>query len=121
MIKNISRITLICIWIYHGLVPKILFKNEQEVLMNSTFMPFLEKHFALISSGIAEMIYALLLLIFFNSVKILYPAILFTILATIAVIIKLPGLLTQAFNPFTLNIAVCSLCIINIVAMKQKQ
>lgn len=119
--KMISRYSLALIFFYHGLVPKLLFKSEQEVLMNNTFMPFMEKDFALISSGIAEVLYAFLLVIFASNKKLLYPAMAFSTLATIAIIIQLPQLMTHAFNPFSINLAVFSLALINLKCLNEEK
>ena len=110
----IPRITLAIIWLWHGLIPKLIFRSEQEVLMNDTFMPFIEKNTALISSGIMEIIYAILILIFWRSKSVIYPSILFSIGATAAIIVKLPHLMTDAFNPITLNLAVLSFSLLAI-------
>ena len=119
MIEKISRLSLALIWLYHGLVPKILFKSEQEILMNSTFLPFLGEDFTLIASGILELIYAALLLVFFRSTKLLLPSIVFGVLATIAILIMIPELLQNAFNPFTTNLAVLALSVINWIAIRE--
>ena len=104
-IKHISRLTLAVIWLYHGIVPKLIFRSEQEVLMNSVFMPFLEQEVALISTGILEIIYGILLLVCMNSKRLLYPAIGFSMVSTLAIFIELPELFTHAFNPFSINLA----------------
>lgn len=120
MIDKISRISLILIWIYHGLVPKIIFKNEQEILMNNAFLPFLDKEFILWASGVMELIYAGLLMVFFRSVLLLYPAMLFSVLATIAILIKTPELFENAFNPFSTNLSVFALSVINFIALRSR-
>jgi hypothetical protein len=118
-IQKVSRYSLAAIFFYHGLVPKLLFKSEQEVLMNNAFMPFMEKNFALISSGVAEIIYAIALVAFASNKKLLYPAMAFSVLATIAIIVQLPQLMTHAFNPFSINLAVFSLALINLKSLNQ--
>jgi len=118
MIANISRLTLVFIWFYHGLVPKIIFANEQEVLMNATFLPFLSKEFTLLTSGVIELVYAVLLLVFFRSKVLLYPAIGFSVVATLAILIKIPELFENAFNPFSTNLSVLCLCLINLLAIR---
>ncbi|WDE97652.1 DoxX-like family protein [Lentisphaera profundi] len=117
-IYRCSRISLALIFLYHGIVPKLIFKSEQEVLMNNTFMPFLEKNMALMSSGIMETIYGFALLIFFHKAKLVYPAIFFTFFATIAILIQIPSLMTHAFNPFSTNLAVCALAYICLLSKK---
>ena len=121
MIKKISRVALSLIWIYHGIIPKIIFRNDQEVLMNNVFIPFIQQNLALTFTGIVEVIYGLALIVFIKSQMILYPSIFFSIAATIAILCKLPELFTNAFNPFSINIAVCALSIINIIAINDQQ
>lgn len=120
MIHYISRLSLALIWFYHGLVPKILFKSDQEILMNNQFMPFLEKNFALISTGVLEIIYSIILVVCFHSKKVLYPSIVFSTFATIALLYKLPHLFTHAFNPFSINLAVCALSLISYISISQQ-
>ena len=119
--EKISRYSLAAIFFYHGLVPKVLFKSDQEVLMNEAFLPFLEKDFALISSGIAEIIYALCLVFFAKNKYLLLPAMAFSVLATIAIFFKLPELMTHAFNPFSINLAVFSFGLINYQCLNQEK
>lgn len=119
-INTLTRLTLVFIWIYHGLIPKLLFKNSQEVMMNDAFMPFVEENFALMSSGIMECIYGLALLFLFKNKWLLLPAMIFSQIATISIVIKLPELLVNAFNPTTLNLAVLVLAWINWITMEKK-
>jgi len=119
--EKISRYSLAIIFFYHGLVPKILYKSEQEVSMNNAFLPFLEKNFALISSGIAEVVYALCLVIFQKNKYLLFPAMGFSVLATIAIFVKLPELMTHAFNPFSINLAVFSFALINLKSLNENK
>jgi hypothetical protein len=110
----ISRYSLVAIFFYHGLVPKLLFKNHQEVLMNNTMMPFVAENTALLVSGWMEIFLAILLLIFFKNLLLNYIAMTFVFLVSIAILIFLPILYTNAFNPFSLNLAVIALAMINI-------
>ena len=119
--EKISRYSLAAIFFYHGLIPKVIFKSEQEVLMNNAFLPFLEKNFALISSGIAEIVYALALLALPKNKILLYPAMVFSVIATIAIAFKLPELMTHAFNPFSINLAVFSFALINLKCLNENQ
>ena len=115
-IYAISRISIAVIFLYHGVVPKLLFANSQEVMMNEALMPFVPEKVALISSGVAEVIYAVLLIVFYRSKKLLYPAIGFATLVTPALLITVPELFKNAFNPFSINLALVCLCVINLKA-----
>jgi uncharacterized membrane protein YphA (DoxX/SURF4 family) len=117
-IYTISRVSLAIVFLYHGLVPKLLFANEQEILMNSTLMPFVGESAALLYSGIAEVLYGILLLVFFRNRFLLYPALFFSVAVTIPLLITLPSLFQNAFNPFSINLSVLALAWINKLSLK---
>ena len=97
------------IWIWHGLVPKLLFRNVDERTMlaqaglHLTLLPFI---------GAAELLFGLILLfpraprsLFLLSAAAMLPA-------TLAVALRSPGYLTAAFNPVTLNLGLATLSLI---------
>ena len=84
--------------------------------MNNTFLPFLSKNTALVSSGIFEIIYAILIISFRKNIFLCIPGMLFSVITTIALLFSLPNLFYNAFNPFTLNLSVFALSLINIIA-----
>ncbi len=112
-IYRLSRWVLALIFVYHGLVPKILFRNAQEIEMNTAFAPAVEETFALISSGVAELLLAVLLVWLYRWQILNYAIIAFGCLATLAIVISLPHLLANAFNPFSTNLALVALAGIN--------
>jgi hypothetical protein len=115
-IYHISRITLFIIWFHHGLVPKIIFKDQQEITMNEKLIPFLSENQALLYSGVSEIIYAFLILLFYKSKIILIPSILFSVLVTFVLLFTFPNFFTHAFNPFSINLSVMTLALINYYA-----
>lgn len=84
--------------------------------MNTTFMPMIEKNFALIGSGVAEVVFALVLLTFFRVQWFNYVVIGFGTLATIAISLQLPHIMTGAFNPFSTNLSIVVFAVINLLA-----
>ncbi len=114
-IYDISRWTLAAIFFYHGLVPKLLFKHPQEVLMNSTMMPAVPEATALLVSGWMEVILAVLFIVLYRNILLNFVAIGFLVMVSIAILIFLPELYTYAFNPFSLNLSVIILSIINLM------
>ena len=110
---TISRITLALIWLYHGLVPKLILASEQEVMMNDALLPFLSSQVALVSTGIVEVVYALALVVCFRSRCLLWPTFVFSTVITVVLLIKMPSLFGDAFNPFSINLAVFGLALIN--------
>lgn len=110
----LSRIGLATVFFYHGLVPKLLFRNAQEIEMNARFVPAVDESVALIGSGIAEIVFSLGLLICFRVRWFNYLIIAFGCLATIAIAFQLPHLLANAFNPFSTNLSIVLLAAINL-------
>lgn len=112
----LSRCALAVIFFYHGLIPKLLLQHEQEVLMNDTLMPFVPEQTALMVSGWMEIALAICFLVFYRNLWLNYVAIFFLVSVTAAIAVQLPELMAYAFNPFSLNLAVVVLAIINILA-----
>lgn len=115
----LSRLALAVIFFYHGLVPKLLFRSPQEIEMNSTFTPWVEESFALISSGVAEILISVLLLVCYRARFFNYAILFFGTAATLAIALMLPHLLTDAFNPFSTNVAIVGFAIINLLARRK--
>ena len=114
----ITRISVALIFLYHGVVPKLIYKNDQEILMNNTLMPFISEGSALFYSGLFEVVYSVALLVFYRSKLLMYPTIVFSIMVTLALIVKLPQLFQNAFNPLSINFAILILAILNIRELK---
>lgn len=110
---KITRLSLAIVFLYHGIVPKIIFGSAQEIEMNNFFMPFLSEKNALLISGVLEIIYAITLLVFFRSKLLLIPCYIFMLFVTPILIFKFPHFFTEAFNPFTLNFSILVLTILN--------
>ena len=112
----ISRISLAAIWFYHGLVPKIIFPDPREIEMNDVLIPFLDQHHALLITGAAELLFAVLYLALYRSKFLNFLIIGFGVCVTILIAVTLPHLLTGAFNPLTLNLGFIALAMINVCA-----
>ena len=121
MFYFLSRLSISMIFFYHGLVPKILFGNAQEIMMNDAFMPFVAEKVALYASGVLEILYAILLLVFFRNKWLVVPAMVFPVVATVAIFFALPALFENAFNPFSTNLSVLVLAFINFKSCSEKQ
>ena len=115
----VSRLGLAAIWFYHGLMPKLIFGASQEVEMNETFLPFLDEKFALMSSGIAEVLFAIAFLVFYRVKWFNYITIGFGAAASVAILFALPHLYTEAFNPFSTNLGIVLLAMINLMTSER--
>lgn len=118
VVHGISRLALAFIWFYHGLVPKLLCHNRDELRM-LTDAGVSSSHLLSVVTffGCLEVAFGVLLVIFWRSRWPLWCTLVAMFAGTIAVSIHSPAYLTAAFNPLTLNLAVASLAAIAILAM----
>lgn len=111
----LSTLTLGLIWIYHGLVPKLLFTDTGELGLLERSDLFGDHARSVMSViGIAEILFGLIVL--FIPKRIVH---LLSILAlfglTLGAFISNPASFTWPFNPFTLNLAAIVLSIIVLI------
>jgi len=117
----ISRISLAIIWFYHGLVPKLIYPHSDEIMMNEKLIFFLSESTALIATGVGELIYAALLLVFYRSKILLYPTLFFGIMGTLVLLFTFPTLFVGAFNPFSINLSIVALALINLFSQSDSE
>lgn len=109
LIHAAARLAIAFIWIWHGLVPKLLARHPDERLMLAqsglplSLLPWI---------GASEILFGLLLIALWPSRPILLLSAAAMLAATIAVARNSPAFLTAAFNPITLNLAVLTLSLI---------
>lgn len=106
----LSRLTIAFVWFYHGLVPKLIHRNPDELkMLRDAGIASSELLRVLSLLGYMEICFALIFVIFWKSRWPLWFTITAMILATLGVAITSPSYLTGAFNPVTLNLAVAAL------------
>jgi len=113
----LSRLALAFVWLYHGAVPKLIYRNPDEVRMlhqAGISDAYLSRVMA--SIGWAEVCFALVIVVCWKSRWPLWLTILAMIAATAGVAISSPEYLTAAFNPITLNLAVIVLAVVGLLA-----
>lgn len=113
IVHALARMTLAFIWIYHGLIPKLIIMHPDELLplTNSGLSEPLAA-LGVAFAGLAEIAFGLALLVFWNCRPLLLASIPLMLIALFGVGITAPELLTAAFNPVTLNLAVITLSLI---------
>jgi uncharacterized membrane protein YphA (DoxX/SURF4 family) len=119
LIYGISRIAVALVWIYHGLIPKLLFAHPDEsalLLAGGISSDHLTTARTLL--GIGEIAFGLVLLLFWNARFLFIATIALMIVALLAVAAQAPEYLVAAFNPLTLNIAVVALSAIGLLAAR---
>jgi len=108
LIHAVARLSIAAIWIWHGLVPKLLYPQIDERTMAAQaglppeLLPWV---------GILEILLGALILYGWHWRSIFLVNLVLMVLATFAVAISSPVYLKAAFNPITLNLAVIALSI----------
>ena len=116
----ITRWSLAIIFFYHGLIPKLIYGNHQEILMNSTMMSSVPETVALMVSGVLEVLISIFLILLYRNKVLLYVVLVFIGGVSIQILVMLPGLYQNAFNPFSLNLSVIVFSILNLMTHPEK-
>lgn len=106
-IHALARVTLAILWFWHGLVPKLIFRDVDEITMLvQAGVPASMLPFTLRSFGIAEVAMAILVLATWRWRGMFAVQIVLMVMALAGVAVRSPSYLTHAFNPVTLNLLV---------------
>jgi uncharacterized membrane protein YphA (DoxX/SURF4 family) len=109
LIHAVARLSIATIWIWHGLVPKLLYQQiDERTMLAQAGMPV----GLLPWIGVLEILFGALILYGWNWRSIFLANIAFMVLGTVAVALNSPVYLTAAFNPVTLNLAMIALSIV---------
>jgi hypothetical protein len=114
----LSSIALSLVWIYQGLIPKLLFSNsgEIEILKQSGAFTGNEKN-VLTFIGWAEILFGLIIL-FVHKKSIHIINIIALLLLSAAALFSNAKIFTFPFNPFSLNISMIAISIIAILNIR---
>ncbi|MBL4572103.1 MAG: DoxX-like family protein [Gammaproteobacteria bacterium] len=119
-IVQLSRFVLGFSWIYHGLFPKLLFLAPLELEMSGSIGLAESNTLWLIRfAGVSEVIFGILLLVFYKHVMLLYLNIAGFLALVVFVLIMTPHLMVEAFNPVTTNLPLIVLSLILIHEAKK--
>jgi hypothetical protein len=106
----ISRFTVAFVWIYQGLVPKLMFRNADELAMLHRMVTSDSTARRLcVAIGIFELGLGLTMVFLWRSLAPLWFTLAAMLVATAAVAVQSPRYLTAAFNPVSLNASVFAL------------
>ena len=113
----LARLTLAAIFIYHGLVPKLLVLSPTELRMiDAHGLP----HDMAALAGAAEILLGLALALLRKQRWPLWTALLALGALLVDVALFTPDLLLEAFNPLTTNLAAMALCVIALRASRER-
>lgn len=113
---TISRSALAFVWIYHGLIPKLVYRNFDELrMLRDAGIPGPELIRALSALGLMEVCFGLAIAIFWKSRWPLWVTLAAMALATLGVAVTSPSFIGAAFNPVTLNASVAALAVVGLL------
>ncbi len=116
----LARGTVAGVFLWHGLVPKLIFHHPDEVAMVADAgFGAAAASLAVTAAGIAEVVLGVLLLVRWRSRMLLMLVMVLMIVAAIGVGVFSPQYLTAAFNPVTLNACVAALAAIALIAGRE--
>ncbi len=119
LINVTSRVTLAFVFLYHGLVPKILWLDSTEILLIELHnLSFDTAHVAMLA-GLFEIVLAVFIVFYKKSLLPVYCSIILFVGLLIGVSIIQPSLLIKAFNPLTMNVMGISLAVIIVLSKKE--
>jgi hypothetical protein len=117
-VHAIARITLAVVFAYHGLVPKLLARNADEMAMIRDAGIAAGPAGVLVTVlGVLELAFAAMLLLAWRQRWPLFACIAAMLFATVGVGLSSPRYLVAAFDPFTLDLAVVALAVIDLLAL----
>jgi len=115
LVHAMARLSIAGIWIWHGLVPKLIFRNADEQAMLAQagvalgFLPWI---------GVVEILFGLFVLLAWRWKPVFAVNMALMLVALAGVAINSPQYLQAAFNPVTLNFAVIALSIVGWIAAR---
>lgn len=108
------------VWIYHGLIPKILFTHKDELSMVKSLAPISSEttYWIVIFTGVIEVVFGIFWL-FYKKKRHLFilQLIVFPFLTLMAIIAQ-PSVLTHPFNPLTFNLCLLFLSLVGFLISK---
>jgi len=119
-IHGVARISLATLWIYQGLVPKLLNRNSLDFIMTvQSGVP--RAYAASVITGVAwlEILFGLAILVFWRNWRLLALQVPLLLLLMILTLITSPAVYADAFNPLSTNLPMIALAAIGWYAGRQ--
>jgi uncharacterized membrane protein YphA (DoxX/SURF4 family) len=116
VVYSVARGVIAFIWLYHGLIPKLLRHDAIELdLLRRIGTPIPRLQMAVTFAGCVEILFALLLVVLWRRRWPLWLTLALMSVGIPAVAISAPTYLGAAFNPFTLNLGIAALAVICLI------
>lgn len=111
---QLSRLAIAVIWIYHGLVPKLIFRHATELELIQKGPVLGSPETTLLVAGAAEVLIGICVLIFWKRTWPIYVSLAGFGGLLVGAIVMSPEHATHAFNPVTLTVSAIFFCLIQI-------
>ena len=111
---NLSRFAIAFIWLYHGLIPKLIFRHATELELINQGPVLGSAELTLMLAGIAEVLIGIGVVIFWKQAWPIYLSLVGFVALLIASVVISPGHVVHAFNPITLTVSAILFCLIQI-------
>lgn len=111
---HLSRFAIAFIWLYHGLIPKLIFQHPTELELINQGPLLMSAETTLMLAGIAEVLIGICVVIFWRQSWPVYFSLAGFIGLLIASVAIAPGHAVHAFNPITLTVSAILFCLIQI-------
>jgi DoxX-like family len=119
LVSATARLAVAGVFLWHGLVPKLLFRHPDEaVMLTDSGVDAITAQLGVTTAGIGEIVLAVLLVVLWRSRILLGIVIALMAAAVVLVGWFSPRFLTSAFNPVTLNGCVIALSVIALLSSR---
>lgn len=118
VVYTLARGVVAFVWVYHGLVPKLIYSHPDELAMlgDLGLSPATARTACVIFGG-AEVVFGLLTLALWRARWPLWLTVIAMPLATLGVASQSPRFLTSAFNAMSLNVTTLTLAVIALLCL----
>ena len=108
------------VWVYHGLVPKLILMHPEEVSMTQGMLPLSvnEAQNIVSTAGVIEIIFGLLWLLYSNKRRLLKIQVVVFPLLTLSTLIGDATVFGDPFNPLTFNLTLFVLSVIGLLVSR---
>ena len=119
LVHAVARMAVAAVFLWHGLVPKLLFRHPDEaVMLTDAGVGAATAAVGVVAAGVGEILLATALIVFWRSRGWLWLVIVLMMVAIGSVGWYSPRFLTYAFNPVTLNGCVLALATIALISSR---
>ena len=116
-VHAVARVTLALVFLWHGLVPKLLFRHPDELaLLRDGGLSDAAAARVVVAIGVAEVAFGVALLLLWRVRALLLLAAVSMLGMTLGILVNSPRFVPAAFTPVTLNLCVAALGIVGWIA-----